>query len=665
MALDLSSGGRAIAADANLDARRPDIQGLRAVAVLTVMAYHSGLGPDGGYVGVDLFFVISGFVITAMLEREYTRTGTLNLKNFYLRRFKRLVPALTTAVAAVVVASTLLLDPFGIQQLAAQTALGALALCANWVIAAAGLHYFFPTAELNPLLHTWSLSVEEQYYLVFPVLLLVGWRISARLPLRRVGVLALVVAVSAFSLATVLGLAQLIPEASWLRYFYSPVSRAWEFGAGAVLALLAPWVGRVPRWLATPLALSGVALLAIGLVEINEWTTFPGKWTLVPVAAGALLITAGVIAPDNLVSRALSVRPLTLIGDWSYSLYLWHWPVIVFAAILAPQEPAALMVAAVLSIAPALASYYLIEQPIRTSTALVGRKLVAALLAMTLATAGLAGASWVIADRVWVPAFTNGVISPLHPSDPGDEPAIAAGRTIGNACGVPIFAAGLGPNSMCLQSKADAPADIAIVGDSHAAHLFVGLAEELPDKNVAAYAVPALYMMGSHARLKQILDSIVASPSTQTVIISRRWSSYGLRPDTQGDPLAYALNVLTRAGLQVIVTDDVPDFGHGQFGCRYRMAPAIPLASCTVPKAPQVTARAQTLTDLRALVSARPGAVLAGTFGLFCDDSTCRMMDAAQHQLFNDGTHLTATGSRFVARGLLADPTVGPLLRNA
>ena len=209
--------------------QRLDIQGLRAVSVLMVVAYHAGLPVPGGFVGVDVFFVISGFVITAMLMREWDSTGRLRLGRFYIRRFKRLTPALALMVAVVMVPSSLLLSPLGGQQTAAKTAIGAMLLAANVVIAATTGNYFADFAESNPLLHTWSLSVEEPFYLVFPMLLLVSLLLggrafrSSRTPLVMVGLVGVVS--FAFAIA---GSAELsIPSMpNSLVGFYSPATRA-------------------------------------------------------------------------------------------------------------------------------------------------------------------------------------------------------------------------------------------------------------------------------------------------------------------------------------------------------------------------------------------------------------------------------------------------------
>lgn len=175
MPAPLPAVGERAAAAGPASSRRPDIQGLRAVAVLMVVAFHAGLPVPGGFVGVDVFFVISGFVITAMLHREWHQTGRIRFGRFYLRRFKRLTPALALVVAVTMVISIVVLSPFGPQQTAAKTAFGAMLLAANFVIARTTGGYFDAPAEANPLLNTWSLPVEEQFYLVFPALIAFGW----------------------------------------------------------------------------------------------------------------------------------------------------------------------------------------------------------------------------------------------------------------------------------------------------------------------------------------------------------------------------------------------------------------------------------------------------------------------------------------------------------
>lgn len=223
--------------------RLRDLQGLRAIAVLAVMAGHAGLGLAGGFIGVDVFFVISGFIITLMLLREYATTGTISFRRFYVRRIKRLALALAVTSIATVILALLFLSPLGPQETTFKTALGATFGVANWVIAAGTGDYFGTAAERNPMLHTWSLAVEEQFYLVLPALMLLALGLGAKIrkgwgwlvPFSILGLLA-VVSLYSVRLGTAFPLG-----------YYGPVTRAWEFLAGCLLALVIAFVRQLPQ----------------------------------------------------------------------------------------------------------------------------------------------------------------------------------------------------------------------------------------------------------------------------------------------------------------------------------------------------------------------------------------------------------------------------------
>ena len=407
--------------------RRPDIQGLRAIAVLLVVAFHAGLPLPGGFVGVDVFFVISGFVITAMLTREWSATGRLRFRTFYFRRFLRLTPALALMVTLVAAASILLQNPFGAQQTTARTGLGAMFLSANFAIAHATGDYFAESATTNPLLHTWSLSVEEQFYLAFPALLLVGWTLARRSG-RRIPVVALVFAVAAvsfvLSVATSFGWgSSAVTEflgGPTAFAFYSPFTRAWEFAVGALLALL---INRLV--LRNVAAIRGAAwlgaiILAASALLIHDSMPFPGLVVLAPVLGTALLLLAGSSAQTE-VTNTLATRPMVSIGDLSYSWYLWHWPIIVFTALLFPNSGTALVVAAVLSLVPAVLSYRVLEQPLRRMrprTRIRATAVVATTLAIPIA---MATFLLVGANSGWGLVPTAPVTTPVV-----DQPAVGA-----------------------------------------------------------------------------------------------------------------------------------------------------------------------------------------------------------------------------------------------
>lgn len=343
------------AADLNY---RPDIDGLRAVAVLAVVLHHlSAPLLPGGYVGVDVFFVISGYLITRIISREMDE-GTFTFARFYERRARRIFPALFAVLAVSLLAGYALLLP---SDMAAtlRGVLGTLFFASNvvfWREFAEG--YFAATdAALNPLLHTWSLAVEEQFYVFFPVLLLACFRWA-----RRFIVLALIVC----AMVSLTVAALLVQSKSVAVFFLSPF-RAWELLIGALLA-----VGAVPPLRSHVLreALAGAGLLAIAVAcfVYDDKTTFPGLTALVPVLGAAALIYTGGIGP-TLAGRLLQLPPMVWVGLVSYSLYLWHWPLTVFTRYAIGFEPIASYIPLlfIVSLGLAALSYRFIEQPCRRS----------------------------------------------------------------------------------------------------------------------------------------------------------------------------------------------------------------------------------------------------------------------------------------------------------
>ena len=338
---------------------RPDIEGLRAVAVLLVLAYHARIpGFPGGYIGVDVFYVVSGFLITGLIVRELRATGRVDLLTFYARRARRLLPAALVVIALTVIASAIVLPPLRVPDVAADGAAAALYV-SNIRFAAQATDYLQAELDPSPLLHFWSLGVEEQFYLFWPALLLL---VAGRgTNIRRIGLVVGIVALLSFALGVVW-----TDSDAPLAFFLLP-ARAWELAVGAALAIGVARLSRIPISLTPVVVGAGLALIVIGAVIFDTDTPFPGTAALLPVIGTALVIAGGIPQPLNPMSRLVSVRPMRWIGGISYSLYLWHWPLLVLPAAAVGSElplPARLGLVA-LTFVLADASRRWIEDPIR------------------------------------------------------------------------------------------------------------------------------------------------------------------------------------------------------------------------------------------------------------------------------------------------------------
>ena len=350
---------------------RGDIQGIRGIAVLLVVAFHANVLFGGGFVGVDVFFVVSGFVITRLLTKELRTEGRLSFRRFYLRRIRRLLPALGLLLAMTMLLSIVLL-PIGAQQITARTGAAAVLFNANTYLTRYGGDggYFGLGAESNALLHTWSLSVEEQFYLVMPALVAASWVVAVRRrvnPRRVVGVVLGTIFAVSFALSWLLTSGRLDPSGFGAQIaFYSAPTRAWEFAAGGILAIAGGRAALVGTRRAGTVALAGMVLIAFAALRFDAQTPFPGTAALLPVLGTAFLLLAGGACRPNVITRALAWRPLQFVGDLSYSWYLWHWPIIVFAGAIWPTSPIAKVAAAAFSLLPAWLSYRLVESRFRS-----------------------------------------------------------------------------------------------------------------------------------------------------------------------------------------------------------------------------------------------------------------------------------------------------------
>lgn len=401
---------------------QPHIDGLRGIAVLAVLLFHSGLvGVTGGFLGVDIFFVISGFLITRIIVSELDK-GNFSLKDFYERRLRRIYPALAVVLLISAPAAWLILPPGQLVKFA-QSLFSIIFLIPN-IFFWRTTQYFGEAAELTPLLHTWSLGVEEQFYFFMPVLLVLLWRKGMR------AIIWSIVALTVSSL--------ILSEYAWRNGFFSsnfflPLTRAWELGIGCSLALLLnlfPSKFHFSSKIGDGLAFSALAILVFSVLSFSSNSPSPGVLTLAPVLATAILIS--IPREGMFVYRLLSSKPLVAIGLISYSLYLWHQPVFAFMRqMLGINSPWAPFVGMVLSPILAWQTWLLVEKPTRARgvtslEALLTMSFTSALLLIGFAAAviGLNGADWRFdesqrdllrqADRVTNIAYVEGRFSELN-----------------------------------------------------------------------------------------------------------------------------------------------------------------------------------------------------------------------------------------------------------
>ncbi len=348
---------------------RQDIKGLRGVAILAVVLYHVGTPGlfQGGFAGVDVFFVLSGYLITGLLINEFRSNGRVQLLRFSARRIRRLLPASAVVLLATLIMAMLIYSPLELITLG-RTSQAVAAYVSNMFFGFQATNYLRGESSSNPFLQTWSLAVEEQFYLVWPVTLaLLMWFGRRWLSARKVVAAGMmVVAAASFALSLVL----MSSRQNWA--FFAAPPRFWEFALGGLAAMIPVTLIR-SRNASTGLGVLGFALIGFAIVTFNEGTNFPGATALVPVVGTALVLISGASDGFSLPARLLSGQIIGWFGQISYSWYLWHWPMLVMADLLWPSLGSWKLLVAALSLIPSVMSFHLVEQRVRYSHWLAAR----------------------------------------------------------------------------------------------------------------------------------------------------------------------------------------------------------------------------------------------------------------------------------------------------
>ncbi len=629
---------------------RPDIEGLRAVAIVSVVLYHAGWKwAEGGYLGVDVFFVLSGFLITGILLHEVEATGSLSLTNFWARRARRLLPAAAVITFVVLIVDAMLLTPFD-QITAAESARAFAAYASNILFAIRTTEYFGGPAD--PMLHTWSLSVEEQFYLFFAPLLLAlavwsrqhGHGVFA----RRLGIATVIVSIASF-----IGSLMLVQRYPLVAFFILP-PRAWEFGLGALTVLAVRRVDKLGPMAVEGISVIGIAGLLASAAFFDSDVVQPlGVITLVPTVSAAALILTGASARESFVARMLSTSPMRLIGRLSYSWYLWHWPVLVFLREYVSRPSLALSVAvAVGSLIPAAITYKLIESPIRFSKALQQRARLALIGALVLAviTIGLA----TLAIR-----YANNILAA-----PKFAPILAA-RVLpdgySNGCHLSI-AKVTGPD--CVYGKPSGDTTMVLFGDSHSEHYQPALDSIAKLRgwklvSLTKSACPSVaihtwngqlgrqysecdeWRQGSVDRILKLKPALVMIANTRAyeVVVDEERLRTDLSDQARrewGAGLGRVLDAVRPSGTRVMIMQNNP---HPSFDVSRCFAKHIDEpSSCSTYTFRDVDS--VLATTVRSVIQSRPGTSYLSMNSVICDGAECPVLKDGIVR-YQDGNHLS------------------------
>ena len=646
---------------------RPDIQALRALAIVVVLAYHLWPGTvGGGYVGVDVFFVVSGFLITSHLLSELRRSGTVSLPAFWARRIRRLLPAASVVLGFCLAAMFAAVPPSLWQRTVTEIAASAL-YAQNWVLGAGSVDYLGADGAPTLVQHFWSLSVEEQFYLVWPVLIVLAALLAGRRRSAAV-VCSLLVAIALGSFVfSVLETQRSQPSA----YFHTG-ARAWEFAIGGLLAFVPSGVQkRMPVAARTTLAAVGAAMVLFSVLRFDAATPFPGSAALVPVLGTVLVILA---RPDGRIVRA---RPVLWLGAVSYPLYLWHWPLIVLTPYLFGVDaggPASIAVLAA-SLALAWLTTRFVEnrraaRPPRRAghrgayTLAAGMAVV--MVVAGVATSGALQSSAATAARAAVHGFETdpcygaaamlpgaGCAAPYAVPDDLDTAYAASDK---GSLAMPCSSTGVAV-TQCEFGELDDPVrTVAVVGNSHAGHLMAGLDAYglahgwtivlMRKTGCTGASTAAQTETGCTEWTRAVLDELLARADIATVVFATNDDAlHYVGGERMGaDAVAEVeanvsdnLAALLAAGKRVVAVGDVPGAAEAAPDCVYlHRSEYDPCSTERVPERDNVVATAARATAGVGVVDLDP---------YFCDETRCHSVIGGA-VVYLDEHHLTASFSR-------------------
>ena len=626
---------------------RADVQGLRAVAVLLVILFHTNSLVPGGFLGVDVFFVISGFVITKVLIRDINDTGRINWTKFYLRRFQRLFPAAAVVLIFTILAAVLVVSPYGYVQNIARYGLGAILISANYVIGS-NHGYFEPAAELNPLLHTWSLSVEEQFYLIFPLLIFCAYKSQKLFKNHGLFAHANTWIFSIFCLSYLAMCASLsgvqFPGSWFLLGFYSPLTRAWEFIAGALLATLR---NKQLSFTQNETNAAFAGLLGLGLILSSamfplESEVWPNHFTMLPVLGTCLLIVSGT-EKKGILFRILSAKFSKKLGDMSYSLYLWHWPIISLGVICFGAFKEIFLISAMASFFPAILSYTFVEQRVRYAVFASPLRKFLMLTFILIVPMALTFSVSKLQSQHITAAYSHLDIKPNYSDSIQERSFQGFVDNHFKSCKSTIFWETASRTGVtCGMTHGSGLAEILILGDSHAQDLAVGMLHIKPQTNFIYFMIHEALNYDAFGT-RGVVDAALKNQNIKTVYLVQRWPERGVNEDG----IIKIVAKLTAAGKKVLLLDGRPEFPFDAFGCKFKRAGFIP-SKCSIDMEIFERDYLKYSSQLHTIFEKVPDLQLVRMARRFCDKDKC-LMTGQGGLLYRDNSHLTLRGAKYIA----------------
>ncbi len=666
---------------------RPDIDGLRAVAVISVVIYHafpSLLG--GGFTGVDVFFIISGYLITGVIVNGL-RNNNFTLRKFYTNRVRRIFPSLILMISATILGGWFFLHADELKQLGRHIAAGSIFLSNYGLISERG--YFDNDSYTKPLLHLWSLSVEEQFYILCPLMLYIAWKNSRKTfnkYIKLILILMLTWGASFFlNIATSGGdtridsvvvrtLTFLIGQINYDRIeaFYTPWTRFWELLSGSLLALTHIYLKEVKNskcninlnpsaneisigchqkitnnhnFVKNLSSISGLTLVFAGFLFIDKNDHFPGWYALLPTVGSVMLIAAG---KTGIINRTILNNPILIyIGLVSYPLYLWHWPILSFARIVNGETPETWIrvIAVVIAFILSSLTYHFVERPIRIQ-GFVGTKY----LVFLLASIGALGYGIYIKNGYEFRAAATSTA--LLDGDIGQSNFYKQLDNTFYECNPDLIlkqSLTYDGVARCHQSIKAKSVEVALIGDSHAEHLFPGLAVNLIGKNVAYYIRGSL-PFSDNQDFKQIFEHVLKNKEIKIVIIAAHWIS---RPkQLKYNSFAQTIKTLTDSGKTIYIAGDIPKFSFDPVKCKFENRISFFENKCEEEISVYHAQSNIYSPVLGEILQAFPAVRFLDLSKHFCNNAICSM--AFRNQvLYRDHDHLNVQGSNYLAKRII------------